>query len=321
MTKPDGELPNPTERGELPNTTERDYALKEREYTQRDTHHAQTLRAQRRGSKFTFWGVVISATALVVTVIVQFVQLRTSTHQFEQQLRSSAQQFQRNTRRDEYAQIVKGLESPAAAVQASSMRRLNVFVMRRPNFESDGQQQLTFQNALLTISAFIADESTRGHKPGLSYYPNPEPIIVPRAMNELKTLTSMRRLAGYVVDIGGANLHGVSLRDFSPTSHIYAPNTDFRQASLDGMDLTHGQDPSTLSRSFFTCADLTGANLGKAIVSGADFTGANLSGADLSGVKGLSLDQLHGTTIDEEDVPSSVELRWRPGEHQAALMS
>ena len=34
-------------------------------------------------------------------------------------------------------------------------------------------------------------------------------------------------------------------------------------------------------------------------VTGASFSGADLRGADLSGVVGLTIEQLHGATIDE----------------------
>jgi uncharacterized protein YjbI with pentapeptide repeats len=68
-------------------------------------------------------------------------------------------------------------------------------------------------------------------------------------------------MSGDVADFSGADLHGASLRDFAPTTHIYAVNVDLRRATLTNLDFTEENVPSTLRSSLLTCASLVDARL------------------------------------------------------------
>jgi len=177
------------------------------------------------------------------------------------------------------------------------MRRLVDYTLSDSNFASNpSRQEQAFKLALNTLTAFIVDESLKDGSEGLSAYYDPQPIIVPRAMSALKELTS-DPMSRSVADFSGADLHGASLRDFAPTTHVYAVNVDLRRATLSGLDLTKEGIASTLRSSFLTCASLVDAKFGQANLAGTDFTGADLSGADLSMATGLSPEQIRGATI------------------------
>ena len=265
---------------------ERELEWRAREFLQRDDLQERQARLARRTSLITAGSVLLSAVALVTTVVMQ-----------ERQSQRAAEQTRLNLQRDEYAQIVSGLSSSSVAVQDSSMRRLVTYVQNPANYPSSEARAEGVANAIHTLTAFIIDESIRSRRrPGLNPYQNPQPIIVPRAMQRLTDLTSDPEGA-VVVDVGGSDLHGATIRDWRPTAHVVASGADFRRATLSGLDLTAEQVPSSLNSAFFTCATLTDAKLGNANLAGADLTGADLTGANLSQVTGLEPEQLSGATI------------------------
>lgn len=281
---------------------ERDFEWRGREFKQRDRHNAEHKTLVRWTAFLSTLTIVISLAALSATIIYQ-----------ERQSRTSTEQFQESLRRDEYGQIVAGLSSSSAAVQDSSMRRLVAYVQRRDNYSNDAAQQEGVENAIQTLAAFIADESVSREQTGLSLYQNPQPIIVPRAMQRLKQLASSE-LGTVVVDVSRADLHGAYLPEFRPSAHILATGADFRRANLSSLNLEADRSPSSLNSAFFTCANLSNARLGAANLAGTDLTGADLSGADLSRVTGLEYSQMHGVTISESTrLPSSVSIRPRRG--------
>jgi len=278
-----------------PDLQEPQLSLPEREFAQRETHHRQVIRENRIAAAVSLVAVLISAYAIVNTL-----------DNNEQQLRQSTVQYETSTRDDHYNQIISGLDSEAAAVQANSMRLLTEFVEQRENYESQDEQEKGITNAVQILTAFIEDNSTVPGRPGLANYQSPVPIILSRAMARLEALLEAKDLGTYRADISRANLHGISLRDFEPRGPLLAIATDFRRASLTDLDLRPAD--AELTAAFFTCADLTGAELGRANVNNADFSGAILSGADLSGVKDLESEQLQGAVLDDDtELPEGVQ--------------
>ena len=276
-----------------------DVELRKLEFRQRERHHQDQLKAVRQTGIGTFVGVV-------VTVVIAMATLLSQGGQFEASLRTS-----------EYREIVAGLDSDAVAVQDSSMRRLVDYVEDEDNFDPAEDQRDAYRNAIQTLTAFIVDQSNQVRGTGLSEYQNPQPIIVPRAMNHLRSLIG-DPMGAEVIDISGADLHGAWLPNFSPAAHIVAAGVDFRRATLAELDLTATDSPSTLNSSFFTCAGLVGADFGNASLVNADLTGANLRGADLSNVTGLEEEQLNGTSIGEHTrLPPGIELELRVGWREA----
>jgi hypothetical protein len=282
---------------------QQELSWREREFGQREDLQAKQSRLARRTSLITAGSVLVSAAALVTTVVMQ-----------ERQSRRTAEQTRLNLQRDEYTQIVAGLSSTSVAVQDSSMRRLVAYVQNPANYPSSEARSEGVANAIHTLTAFIIDESIRSRRrAGLNHYQNPQPVIVPRAMQRLKDLTS-DPAGAVVVDIGGADLHGATIRDWRPNAHVVASGADFRRASLSGLDLTAEQVPSSLNSAFFTCANLADAKLGTANLAGADLTGADLTGANLSEVTGLDPEQLSGATITSTTwLPSDLSVLRSPG--------
>lgn len=286
-----------------PDPAERDVDWREREFQQREEHHRQQISQVRRTGIFTLVGLAISALAVSLTFV----------HQ-ERQARAADEEFRESLSRDEYGQIVTGLSSSSVAVQDSSMRRLIAYVRKPSNYPNRAARRDGYNNAIHTLTAFIADESLLPGHVGLSHYQSPQPLIVPRAMRHLRELTS-DRLGAVTVEISRADLHGASLENYRPRAHLLAVGADFRRASLEGLNLTASQNRSQLNSAFFTCADLSGARLGAANMAGADLTGANLSGADLSRVTGLDRDQINGVTVDRktrlpEGLPDKPRTGW-----------
>ena len=219
------------------------------------------------------------------------------------QQETSAQQFERTMRQNQYADIVSGMASSSVGVQVNSIRALVQHVREPANYGDDADlQEQAAINAAQTLTAFIEDESSVPGQEGLSDYRDPQPVVVARALDQLVELTGLKetaeeadqiRFPGISVDLSRGNFHGVSARDFAPEGSFGAVGADFRNASVTGWDLS-GAAYVNLSSAFFTCADLQQSNLGTAVVAAADFTGANLRGADLSGVQGLTSEQLVG---------------------------
>ncbi len=278
-----------------PDPSERQLSLPEREFAQRETHHKQVIRENRIAAAVSLVALIISAYAIVNTL-----------NDNEKQLRQSTDQYETSTRDDHYNQIISGLDSDAAAVQANSMRLLTEFVAQRRNYESEDEQAKGITNAVQILSAFIEDNSTVPGRPGLSSYQSPVPIILSRAMARLEALLEDKDLGIHRADISRANLHGISMGAFKPLGPLLAVATDFRRASLRDLDL----DPAgaELTAAFFTCADLTGANFDRANVDNADFSGAILAGADLSRVANLESEQLRGAVVDDDtQLPRGVQ--------------
>ena len=257
---------------------ERDFELRVGEFKQRDRHHEDQRRAVYLTGVATFLGILVTVFVATATIVAQ------------------SRQFDASLRTNEYNGIVAGLASDATAVQDSSMRRLVDYVQDADNYDSEDRQEQGYRNAMQTLTAFIVDESTSSGATGLGSYQDPQPIIVPRAMSHLRTLTQ-NTLGAVTIDFAGADLHGASLPGFAPLAHVWAPGVDFRRASLDGLNLEADGSPSTLQSAFFTCASLVSAKLGNAALDGADLTGADLRNADLSQVTGLTKEQLNGAWI------------------------
>ena len=267
------------------NVSAKQLTLPEREYWQRERHHRQVLLGNGIAAFLSLVTIIVSAFAIVRTL-----------DNNEQQLRQSTTEFEVSSRDNHYNQIISGLQSSAAAVQANSMRLLTEFIEDEENYESDLDRHEGVTNGIQILTAFIEDNSTDPDKPGLSNYQSPVPIILSRAMARLRAVLENEKLGVNRADISRANMHGISLPDFEPRGTLLAVAADFRRASLRDLDLSAAS--AELTAAFFTCSDLTAARFGEANVNNADFSGAILSGADLSQVKELESEQLNGAVID-----------------------
>jgi uncharacterized protein YjbI with pentapeptide repeats len=259
------------------------------------------LAAQRRA---TTWTTIVASMSFFVSAITVaasvFFSIRTlnqSTSQFRQNLQESAAESRQSSRDTQYNTIVTGLSSDAAAVQDNSMWLLREFVDDPSNYSGKSAQQQGARDTIQTLSAFIEDNSFTKDHSGLSYYESPQPIILSKAMVQLKALDGDATLGSHDADVSRGNFHGISLPYFAPKGSFLAVNTDFRRAILHHLNLS--AQPADLAGSFFTCANLKDANFGAANLTNADLTGADLSGADLSKVQKQTLTaaQLHGVTI------------------------
>lgn len=239
------------------------------------------------------------------------------------QQETSAQQFERTMRQNQYADIVSGMASSSVGVQVNSIRALVQHVREPVNYGDDPQlQEQAAINAAQTLTAFIEDESSVAGHEGLTDYRDPQPVVVARALDQLVELTGLKeteeatdeiRFPDISVDLARGNFHGVSARDFAPEGSFGAVGADFRSALVTGWDLS-GAGSVNLSSAFFTCADLQQSDLGTAVVAAADFTGANLRGADLSGVEGLTTEQLTGALVGPATrLPPGVDPPPQPG--------
>ncbi len=243
------------------------------------------LGAQRRAITATtvvaILSFLVSAATVAASVFFSIRTLNQSTRQFRQSLEQSAAESRQSSRDTQYNTIVTGLSSPAAAVQDNSMWLLREFVQDKSNYPSRATQQRGARDAIQTLGAFIEDNSSITGHSGLSYYESPQPIILSKAMVQLKTLDSDTTLGSHDADVSRGNFHGISLPYFTPHGSFLAVNTDFRRANLRGLDLR--AQPAELAEGFFTCANLSNAKFGGADLAGADLTGADLSGARLGG--------------------------------------
>lgn len=143
----------------------------------------QEFEAQRRTNRFNtrmgFLSLLVSLTAVVGTIVFSTLQLHASSHQFRDGARDT-----------HYNEIVTGLGSSAAAVQTNSMRLLTDFVEQRSNYPSVTAQRQGALDAMQTLAAFIEDQSTARGFSGLSNYTSPQPIVLSRAMDQLKRLST-----------------------------------------------------------------------------------------------------------------------------------
>lgn len=257
------------------------------------THQGKSARTSGRLAVLT---VLFSAAAVISGIVFT-----------SGQARSNDAQFKKNVRDTTYNNIVTGMGSPSAAVQTNSMRLLAQYVKDPENFDNPGRQQEGVVNAIQTLAAFIEDKSVDTSS-GLTDYESPQPIVLSRAMNQLKLLDSDASLGPHAADISRANLHGISLPFLAPQGPFFAVATDFRRATLNNLNLT--KMPTSLRGAFFTCAVLKKAQFGQADVGSADFSGADLTDADLSRVRNLSSVQLRGVTVSTKTrLPEGIEVR------------
>jgi hypothetical protein len=254
------------------------------------------LKEQRTANR----NLMIAAVALVVAFVSNIAGLYWSVTSFREQADINNRQFAATSRDSQYRSIVDGLKSGSAAVQTSSMLQLVDFVKDAKNFDGDAvKRSRGASNAIQTLAAFIEEESVATSR-GLPDYESPQPVVLSRAMNQVKSLVSDDAIGKHQVDLSRASLHGLFLANFSPKGSLLAVGADFRRATLKSMDLTKlAINPhAEFSWSFLTCADLRGANFGSAALEGADLVGADLSGADLSHATGLREEQIAGAKID-----------------------
>jgi hypothetical protein len=297
----------------------------------REQELKQSQRASRITALIAVASFVVSAAAVVTSVVYSSRELHNSQAQFKQSAAESTAQFAANSRQADYNTIIDGLSSSAAAVQDNSMWLLREYVENRSNYPSHADQITGVRDALQTLSVFIQDNSDSSKRHGLVYYENPQPVILSRAMDQIKALDGNSDLGSHDVDVSRGNLHGISLPYFAPKGSFSAIAADFRLASLTNLDLTADKD--NLTDSFLTCADLTDANFGQANLTGTDLTGANLSGADLSHVakqhgansSTLTAAQLEGATISKttrlpEGIDISPRKGWGTGSDQCKTM-
>ena len=284
---------------------ENEFHLKQAEFAQ---HHKE-IRYTRRSFWVALFSIIISAAASAAAVLA-------SVHIANRASRSNTQQFQLSSRMTYYKNIVDGLGSHSEAVEAGSMRLLTEYIESPGNYANLTDERTGATDGIQTLAAFIEDQSVAESK-GLPDFLSPEPIVVPRAMLQIKRLTQDPRLGASATDVSGANLHGISLPGFHPNGRVFAVTTDFRRATLTGFNLT--AYPASLQSAFFTCANLTDAAFGKADVQFADFSGADLTGADLSEVQHLTSEQLVGAAVDKATrLPKDVTLAtqtWRSVPH------
>jgi hypothetical protein len=244
-------------------------------------------RAENRPDRFEKWrtpaAIGVSTVTIVATVVFSYLQLR-----------SSADQFERTVKVNQYSDIVDGLASDSVGVQVNSLRRLVRYVTTEDNYEDDGTQWDAAVDAAQTLSTFITDESTVPGHEGLTSYRDPQPIVVARALGQLVQLMK-GGFATIDVDLSRGNFHGVNVAGVAPQGAFVAVGADFRSVNATAWDLT-GTD-ADLSNAFFTCANLQTSKLGAADLAGTDLTGANLRGADLSQVRNLTSAQLTGALV------------------------
>lgn len=251
----------------------------------RQLEHRQNVRAMNRSNLIAALAFVVSAAAVVASVWTSTDQARTSTDEFE-----------RTTRATLYNDIVGGLASPAAAVQQNAMRLLVAYVQDPANYDHDTDRQQTgARDAIQTLTAFIEDKSSVPGAGGLTDYNQPQPIILSRALDQVKILASDPLLGSHDTDVSRGNFHGISLPGFAPRGSFLAVSADFRSANLSHLDLR--AQPAALQLGFYTCASLVSAKFGTANLTAADLSGADLRGADLSHVTGLTSGQLRGVTV------------------------
>lgn len=106
------------------------------------------------------------------------------------QQETSAQQFERTMRQNQYADIVSGMASSSVGVQVNSIRALVQHVREPANYGDDADlQEQAAINAAQTLTAFIEDESSVPGQEGLSDYRDPQPVVVARALDQLVELT------------------------------------------------------------------------------------------------------------------------------------
>jgi hypothetical protein len=155
------------------------------------------------------------------------------------------------------------------------------------------------RDAIQVLTAFIEDLSTPTSN-GLPDYLSPEPVVVSRAMTQLRKLTSDATLGVHTADISRANLHGISLPNYRPQGALLAVAADFRRANLHGLVLS--TDSNSFRRAFLTCTDLSGSTLVNADLQYADLSGADLRGADLGHTRNLTSAQLTGAMVNAHTV-------------------
>lgn len=252
----------------------------------------------------------------LTTVVVSIAALIFSMYTFSAQFRESSEQFDVTTRRGQFTQIINGLDSSSVAVQVNSIRDLARFTTEEANYPDEASMRAAAVNAVQTLAAFIEDESVAPGRQGLTSYRDPQPIVISRAMAQLRGLVSREQLDGVALDLSRGNFHGADMPDLEPQGKLFLVGADLRMARATGWKLP-GQS-ADLSSSFFTCADLTQANLGESNVSAADFTGANLRGADLSSVHNLTSAQIRGAlTGSATKLPPGVKAPKDPWGYEA----
>lgn len=264
------------------------------------------LQLQKQAHKNSTRNMWIAALGLILVLFTNAFTLWWSVTSFQQQAQESDQQFTRSLRGSDYRNIVDGLSSQSAAVQTSSMLALVQYVQDPNNFDLDRNKQIRqARNAIQTLTAFIEDYSSPTSL-GLPNYESPQPIVISRAMQRLRTLVESPELGPNSFDISRANLHGLYMPHFVPVGTLEGVAVDFRRADLSGMDLS-GMRSANFGWAFLTCANLKGAKFGRANLEGADLSGADLSGADLSKITNLEAAQMVGATVDKKTrMPSSL---------------
>jgi len=253
--------------------------------------------------------IIVAIVSVVVASLISAAAILASSYWSRNQLKTGQRQFVQTARSSEYNDIIVGLSSNSVAVQTNSIRRLVNFVKQSSNFDGDKHaQDVAFTDAIQTLQAFIKGESP-SPVDGLQAITKPEPDVALRAMTQLRQLVEDPTFGRHSIDLAHTDLKGLTLEQFKPQASFYAPGTDFRTASLSGMQLTH---TTTFTDSFFTCADLSASNLGRAVVGGADFTGANLQGANLEDVVGLSSPQVAHAEVDRDTKFPATDVSGKP---------
>jgi hypothetical protein len=171
----------------------------------------------------------VSAITVAASVFFSIRTLNQSTSQFRQNLRQSAAESRQSSRDTQYNTIIMGLGSDAAAVQDSSMWSLREFVNNPSNYPNKSAQQQSARDAIQTLSAFIEDNGFVKDHTGLTYYESPQPIILSKAMVQLKALDGNATLGSHDADVSRGNFHGMSLPYFAPKGSFFAVNADFRR--------------------------------------------------------------------------------------------
>jgi hypothetical protein len=279
-------------------------AFRERELKLEEDKLAYARANDHNQRRTTIWTVAVSTTLSVLAVAASVLfSVR--------QLADNQDQFERTSRAEYYANIVDGLGGSSVAVQTNAMLLLVQFVEDRRNYGGDAKLQRDGgRDAIQVLGSFIEDLSTPTSK-GLPDYRSPEPVIVSRAMTQLKKLASNPALGSHTTDISRANLHGISLPYFSPRGPLLAVAADFRRANLYALKLHAGQN--SLQRSFLTCANLAKSDLGDADLKYADLSGADLRGANLAHTKNLGPAQIVGIRTDRQTIlPSGLQALPRP---------
>ena len=226
--------------------------LPEREYWQRERHHRQVLLGNGIAAFLSLVTININAFAIVRTL-----------DNNEQQLRQSSTEFQVSSRDNHYNQIISGLQSSAAAVQANSMRLLTEFIEDRSELrERPGPTRGRHERDPDPDGVHRRQQHRSGQTRALEL-PVPCPHHLSRAMARLRAVLENQELGSTEQTSVVQTCTASRFRTSNPVARSGC-RSRLRRASLRDLDVRAA--PAELTAAFLTCSDLTAARFGEANV-------------------------------------------------------